>query len=195
MEDRIAAYERLAYCFLVRPDEAYMNGMVAAFSAEEAAPWAASFAAFSNRIGEVGDEVALQELAVDRTRLFKGLTPDGPTPPYQSLFRQEKRSDSLAQVSGTYRQAGFDMGPDVNDAPDQLGVELMFVAFLLRRCAGCQDGAGRWLELAKSFFRENLEPFALSYVRVMREHARTDFFRGYALLLECFILEESALMG
>ena len=192
MEERAAAYERLAYCFLARPDEAYMNGMVAAFSADESAPWAASFAAFGERIVEVGEEAALQELAVDRTRLFKGLTPDGPTPPYQSLFKKDKRSDSLAQLNARYRSVGFSLEPEVRDAPDQLGVELMFAAFLLRRYGASSEE--RWPELAATFFKDDLEPFAIAYSEIMVREARTDFFRGYAALLGSFISEESVLM-
>lgn len=193
MEERAAAYERIAYCFLARPDENFMNSMVAAFSSNDA-PWADAFGAFGGRIAEIGEEAALQELSVDRTRLFKGLTPDGPTPPYQSLFRQEKRSDSLALISSIYHEAGFDPSLIARDAPDQLGIELIFMAFLLRRQIACTDGDEKWDLAAKAFFEKNLEPFALSFAKVMAGEARTDFFRGYAVLLECFIAEESGLM-
>ncbi len=194
MEERAAAYERLAYCFLARPDKSFMNGMVTTFSSDESAPWSKEFGAFAARIAEVGEDAALQELSVDRTRLFKGLTPDGPTPPYQSMFRKEKRSDSLAQISGLYHKAGFDSASIAQDAPDQLGIELMFMAYLLRRCSVDGGDHDKWFKWAKAFFENNLEPFALSFAGVMASEARTCFFRGYATLLECFIHEEAELM-
>lgn len=185
MREYAEACERMAYCFLARPDKEFMESMLAMGTADPNAPWYDSFASFAALVNQEGDDAALQALAVDRTRLFKGLTSIGPTPPYQGLFAKGERADTLASLSGRYAAEGFEI-PGVHEAPDQLGVELMFAAHLMRTDRDAE---------AATFLRDNALPLATAFASVLKEHAQTDFFRGYAEVLADFASDMDAIVA
>ena len=136
------------------------------------------------------------ELAVDFTRLFRGVRPGyGPPPPYESVWRGEGRV--MGRFTEEVLRLYFSTGvvPDLSEElPDYLGVELNFMARLAFKEASeggensCQGNG--WRGWQKKFLENHLWPWVPKYLKAMREEACTDFYRGLSFLLEGFLILE-----
>ena len=128
LQDRMLNYRFFSNVFLTLPDEAFVRQMLDYPEDDEAAgaqrirQWAAA-----NAEGEMG--AVLEQVAVDRTRLFRGLSEIGPIPPYESLFVGGTKSDpvALSGVAGCYGKIGFQQVGGVHDSPEYLGNEMAFM--------------------------------------------------------------------
>ncbi len=62
------------------------------------------------------------ELAVDRTRLLRGIKPGyGPPPPYESVYagtEQQPQMQASMSVQQAYAEAGVGLPKEVRDQPD-----------------------------------------------------------------------------
>ena len=77
-----------------------------------------------------------QELAVDWTRLFRGVNPEyGPPPPFEGLYVKggTNSPEVLEAVLRCYRENGFSPDPDFQNRPDYIGMELDFLGLLSER--------------------------------------------------------------
>ena len=72
------------------------------------------------------------ELAVERTRLLRGVKPGyGPPPPYKSVYvgsDQQPLTQASVAVRQIYAEAGVKLREEVRDQPDFIGFELDFTA-------------------------------------------------------------------
>lgn len=67
------------------------------------------------------------------TELFRGVVPDAPDPPYESLYRDGQLQGPSAQaVTQVYRDAGVAL-LGTGELPDHLGIELHFAGTLVER--------------------------------------------------------------
>src|SRR5512141_1208219 len=105
-----------------------------------------------------------QELGVDRTRLYRGLSPTyGPPPPYEMVWSKTKPDVSLlVELAGTYREMGLSPSPEMVERMDYLGVELDFMRELALREAAAWDlnspeSALKLLETQRTFMDEHLK--------------------------------------
>lgn len=128
-------------------------------------------------------------LARDHQALFIG---PGPllAPPYESVHRSRERllfEEPTFQVRAAYRAFGR-VAPALNKEPDDhLGLELDFLAHL---CVRALDGLDTGDEVAtdtalaaqQTFLTDHTLVWGPECLRLVREHARTDFYRGVALL-------------
>lgn len=143
------------------------------------------------------DTATLAEvLACEYTTLFAAT---GGFPPVESVrLTGRYKQDPHFQVLACYRDAGFAVGRGRFEVfPDQLGVELLFVAELLERSAGAlerDDLAGhRRLEREiKKFWTLHLGRWVRGYCRLIEQAAQHSFFREMARLLGGFADEEIA---
>jgi Uncharacterized component of anaerobic dehydrogenases len=151
---------------------------------------------FIKEIGSAGqDDVTCENLAVDWTRLVRGVARDyGPVPPYEALYRGVQDFQSLArELATTYRQAGIALTP-AQDRPDSLVVELEFLATLLQleqsslHVADWQ-GAERYRRLAAAFLQNHLGTWVADYCTEALNYAETDFYRGVLKLTASFVAE------
>lgn len=138
-------------------------------------------------------------LACEYTALFVAT---GGFPPVESARLTGRfKQDPYFQVLECYRRAGFALGRGRFEVfPDQLGVELMFVAELLERSAAAvhaQDAAQfRQLEREiKRFWSLHLGRWARGYGELIARSTQHSFYREMARFLCGFADEEIAALG
>jgi putative dimethyl sulfoxide reductase chaperone len=139
-----------------------------------------------------------EKLGVDRTRLYRGLSPEyGPPPPYEMVWSQKWQEVSLLQVLATlYRKNGLTPSSEVIDRQDYIGVELEFIHALAMREvaaweAGDEEKAKSLLTIQKEFFLEHLSPWVPFFIEKAFEFVKTDFYQGHLLMLKGFILDQA----
>lgn len=140
-----------------------------------------------------------EALACEYATLFAS---SGGFPPVESVrlsgrFKQEPHF----QVNRIYREAGFALGKGRFEVfADQLGVELLFVAELLERCATAL-GADRMADYRrlekeiKRFWTQHLGLWVRGYSRLIGRAANHSFYREMARFLGGFAEEEIAALG
>ena len=138
-----------------------------------------------------------EKLGVDRTRLYRGVSPSyGPPPPYEMVWSRNWTDVSLLQaLAAIYRENGLVPSTEVVDRLDYIGLELEFMhALAMRETAAREAGetekAGSLLEVQKQFFHDHLEPWVPSFVEKALEYVKTDFYNGHLLMLRGFIVEQ-----
>jgi putative dimethyl sulfoxide reductase chaperone len=140
-----------------------------------------------------------QALGVDRTRLYRGLSPTyGPPPPYEMVWSKTRSDVSLlVELAGTYREMGMSPSPEVVERMDYIGVELDFMRELALREAtdwesNSLESARKLLEVQDTFMNQHLKDWVPLYVDEVSKRADTDFYRGHLLMLRGFITSEHA---
>ncbi len=140
------------------------------------------------------------ELRKEYTRLFLGVKPGySPPPPYESVYRGEKRlyGRYTLDVLRHYARWGFDpkKALDYNGPPDHYGVELAFMAYLCRleEEAWVKNDAKMLREVIseeKRFFNEHLYAWTRDLLDKLHKWARTDFYKAVIGLVERLVEEE-----
>jgi TorA maturation chaperone TorD len=140
---------------------------------------------------------ALNEaLACEYTALFIAT---GGFPPVESArLTGRYKQDPYFQVLAAYRRAGFALGRGRFEVfPDQLGVELMYLAELLERSAAAVDAGDavlyRKLEREiKRFWSLHIGRWVRGYCQLIAQTAHHSFYREMARFLHGFAEEEIA---
>jgi TorA maturation chaperone TorD len=137
-----------------------------------------------------------EKLGVDRTRLYRGLSPQyGPPPPYEMVWSKKWQDVSLLQVlAGIYRENGLAPSTEIVDRMDYLGLELEFMhALSMRETEAWQankpEVASSLLVVQNKFFSEHLKQWVPDFVQKALEFVKTDFYHGHLLMIKGFILE------
>lgn len=129
---------------------------------------------------EGADALAEEQRAVaaDRTRLCRGISQDGPLPPYEAYYREGAVE---GDVSANYRRVGvrFD---GTAERDDYLGVELAFLDCLARaeeaaHARGDGPAAAAYAQQRESFEQEHL-PWVAAFCTAALPHARTAYGRA-----------------
>jgi TorA maturation chaperone TorD len=135
-----------------------------------------------------------EKLGVDRTRLYRGLSPNyGPPPPYEMVWSKTWQDVRLLSVlAATYRENDLQPSEDVHERQDYLGVELDFIHILAEREAaaweaGSTGRAQSLLETQKTFFKEHLQPWVNFFIKSAFEYVKTDFYQGHLLMMRGFM--------
>lgn len=135
------------------------------------------------------DEQVEQALAVDWTRLFRGLRPGyGPPPPYEGLYLGGDDLKTLQAVAHCYRDNGVEPGNTASNRPDYVGMELDFLRYTCERQAaawkkGDVEEVQKWERVEHDFRENHLGSWIAMYCQQAVIHAQTDFYRGTLLLL------------
>ena len=198
LEERALTYRFFSNVFLVLLDEAFVKQMLV-WPADDDSEGGKLIAAWAVENAGTAVSALVTAVSVDRTRLFRGLTADGPVPPYESLFLSESpdKSAAIAGVAGSYAAIGFEQTGGVHDSPDYLGNEFAFMDRLLTlEMEAVATGNTQDVETAKvlseRFLSVHLGRWAERYTREMEEKAETDLYRGLALAIRAFMAEEAA---
>lgn len=140
------------------------------------------------------------ELAVERTRLLRGIEPGyGPPPPYESVYagldKQPQMQGSVA-VRQAYAEAGVGLPEEVRDQPDFIGFELDFMRHLTEKEAqawaeGNSEKALEALGKEWAFLEEHITRWIPRFCDVMAQEAQLDFYRGIAWMTKGFVLDEA----
>ncbi len=140
-----------------------------------------------------------EALAVEYSTLFAS---SGCFPPVESvrLYGRFQQEPAFATAQ-TYHRLGFKLIPGRFQVfPDQLGVELMFIAELLGRCAEAL-AAGDTIQFRrldkeiKRFWAQHLGRWVRGYCRLIERSAEHSFYREMARFLGGFAEEEIECMG
>ncbi len=142
-----------------------------------------------------------QQLGVDRTRLYRGVSPTyGPVPPYEALWIGKNRgSDVLPEMAGIYQSSGFALQEGIQERLDYIGVQLSYMEQLATREietreAGRKEEVRAVLTCEKAFLEDHLGKWIPSFVKSALERAQTDFYRGHLYMLQGFIEQEREVM-
>jgi TorA maturation chaperone TorD len=146
------------------------------------------------------DPLLLAEtLGVDRTRLYRGVSPSyGPPPPYETVWtrsHQGKGESVLPALVELYIQMDLAPSAQANDRVDYVGVEMDFLCELaLREAAAWQSNtpevAMEMLQNQQAFIGQHLGEWVPFFVKEALQWVQTDFFRGHLLLLRGFVGSE-----
>ncbi len=140
-------------------------------------------------------EKLTEELAVEFTRLFRGIKKGySPPPPYESVYLGEDRvmGEATQKVMSKYLKAGFALNEEYGGPPDYIGTELKFLALASYREAeswrkGDRKEALRLLEVQKSFLEEHILAWVPRFCDVVLQEAESDFYRGVAKLTRGYL--------
>jgi TorA maturation chaperone TorD len=140
------------------------------------------------------NEQLTTELAVEFTRLFRGIKPEyGPPPPYESVYRDEGRvvGACTEEVLGTYLKAGLALGEEYGGPPDYIGTELKFLSLAAYREAENWEKdrleAVRLLRLEEEFIREHALAWIPKFCQVVLKEAQSEFYRDIAKITRGFL--------
>ncbi|AYV12078.1 TorD/DmsD family molecular chaperone [Shewanella algae] len=122
----------------------------------------------------------------------------GPTkllvPPYESVYRDVGRqihTDRTLEVADFYQQLGLVTDTGFNEPADYIGNELefLFCAEALRHQQQNEDpaAADELEQLAQVFLEQHLGTWYQAFAQGISQHARLDFWRCYAQVLEDFL--------
>ncbi len=185
MNEQIESYNFFSSLFFNLPDKPFVEKILAYdFNAE--APGVDLIKSYIKSAEGRNIEDIRTEIAVDRTYLLHGLTPDnGPRPPYESLYVGDSQEVSVLSLNRFFRKHGFKLQEDgVGQPPDYLGIELAFMELLIKQ-------GDVTFETRKEFFTQHLGKWGHLYAREMIKFAKTDFYRGIGHLLNSFLEEEA----
>lgn len=137
-------------------------------------------------------------IAADYAGLLIGVeTSQGPEP-YESLHRgraslimQEPRD----QVVRAYRREGFAVSPDYHMPEDHIHLELGFLGVLAGRAhealdAGDATEALRLARALQNFLHDHVLAWVPAFLDDVQKWAKTDYYRGIALLAKGFLADE-----
>ena len=147
-------------------------------------------------------DTALKELQVDYTNLFTGMR-KYPVAPWESVYFNEERlvfQEQTMDVRAWYRQYGLEVINLKKEPDDHIGLELMFVAHLagLGLAALEAENAPKFEEMLaaqRSFLAKHLFLWVPLWCEQILEFARTDFYRGLALVIRGALTELSHILG
>ena len=204
---RAEAYRLLADA-LIYPDEAFTARLADGYAAklmeclsaldESAdAAWIERFEHFARAI----DGVSLADLQRAHRFAF-GVAASAP--PYETEYGQPhafRQSQELADIVGFYRAFGFDVGGDVRERPDYLGVELEFMYLLACKQAyaiaeGLVEAAEVCHDAQRKFLCDHLARWIGVYARRLNDQAQGGHvYAALADLAATFVGEDARRLG
>lgn len=149
----------------------------------------------------VTDDV-YEALRVDHTRLFVASGPDF-VPPWESVYFNPDRlvfQKETLEVREWYRRFGVESRHLHHEPDDHIALEMAFLAMLAERAhtsaaEGGDSERQRLTDAMRDFLSQHLLRWAPACLERLAHHARTDFYRGIALLGRGFLAEAAAQLG
>lgn len=221
-ERQVLAKARAAFCnfltleFLHLPDQDFVakiqsgevRGFLAGLAKDEdvhadIAEGAALMSAFLETNAATSADELSNLLGVDRTRLYRGVSPSyGPPPPYESVWNQAATAANkfLAEIAAVYKADGLGLAEDAYERPDYLGVELAFLETLATRELKALKGnetkqAIKLVERQQWFVKTHLVSWVPLFIGKALEFAKTDYYRGHLLMLRGFLLDQAEVLA
>lgn len=146
-------------------------------------PWAASISAHLS-------DTELLDLRADYAQLFIGSNPMR-VPPWESVYFSEERltfQTETQDVHAWFERLGLQINTDYRDPDDHIAFELSFIAYCSELAfQACQDQDSsmfaNMLVMQRTFLETHLLRWGIKWADLAYEHARTDFYRGLALMV------------
>jgi DMSO reductase family type II enzyme chaperone len=144
------------------------------------------------------EERVEQDLAVDWTRLFRGVSPSyGPPPPYEGVYIEGagSPSDILQMIMQTYHKFSVDVDEQAANRPDYIGIELDFLRYLNESEAdawqeGDEEKARDFQGAQRDFLSRHLGRWVDKFCDRALQEAKTGFYRGFIRLTRGVLKEE-----
>lgn len=143
-----------------------------------------------------------QELAVDYSRIFlaAGNNEDRMAIPFESVFSSESgllMQEARDEVCRMMYGERFEPDPDLHCPEDHISFEMEFMAVLADKGAdalrqGDEVEAKRLMRVQQEFLEQHLASWTGDLFDAMRTYAQTDFYRGFASLVEGWLDEDTA---
>ncbi len=138
-----------------------------------------------------------QDLAVDWTRLFRGVSPAfGPVPPYEASFMNTGTTEveMIQAVNQFYRNNGLAVNNDCNNRLDYMGLEFSFLEHLAEAQAQAWDEnhveeALSYGQAERRFLAEHLGVWAGLFIERALSYAETGFYQGFLRLCSGVVSE------
>lgn len=146
----------------------------------------------------------VQELSVEWTRLFRGISPVyGPQPPYAGVYNSGDGVgvNTLMALTQMYTAYGLEVRSDNPNRADYLGAQLDFISILAQRVAqeaarGNSAGEAQIRSDIVNLLQQHILPWLPTFVHKAMAYAQTDFFTGYLTMLDQSLSElEEALVS
>jgi TorA maturation chaperone TorD len=209
-QGRAGMYSFLANLFNQRPDlelvrrlrEMGPEGFDIATDREDISPdveqGLRELASYIDATQDRSEEEVEQDLAVDWTRLFRGISPNyGPPPPYEGVYTEGvgSPSDVLQGVMQEYHKYSVDVDEKAANRPDYIGIELDFLRYLNESEAGAwekgkEERALDYQAAQREFLFKHLGRWVEKYCDRALDEAKTDFYRGFIRLTRGVLKEE-----
>lgn len=180
------------------PDKQLINEFQRLFSGSEAAendmsayPAYQSIAAYFEAKGDGPIDDLLQELSIDWTRLFRGVSPGyGPPPPYEGVYREADGVgvETIQAIERIYSKHGLVISDGRHDRSDYLGYELNFVEFLCEQIAKAidtndEEEAERYRNELDHFMADHLSTWVGDFCKQAVDQAKTPFYSAVLMML------------
>lgn len=151
--------------------------------------------------GEVSDEI-FDQLQADYNHLFVG-PGQVLAPPWESVYFNEARmifQKETLNVRQWYRQFGLEAAKIYKEPDDHIGLELVFLAHLANLGVTAleqqdENQINRLLEAQRDFLAAHPLRWVSIWRELVEEHARTDFYRGVALVTDGALTEMGVILG
>ncbi len=198
--NRAVAYRLLAQSLLAPSAERFTNLAPVVAEVRRQEPFGgfvvhAQWEAFLDLLDEV-DLSDLTQLQNDYTGLFRVASLDGPTiPPYESVFASfdgADRAATTARLAVEYRAAGLSLSPEEAAEPDDITVELEFMAHLcLQESQAWEEDrdsqVGRFLRRECTFLDEHLGWWIPELARGIQAFKPESFYRAITAMAAAFV--------
>ena len=125
-------------------------------------------------------------------------------PPYEAEYGQAhifEKTQTLADVTGSYRAFGLDLAPEARDRPDHLAFELEFMEFLCQKQAFAEsrghppERVALCRDAQRTFLDGHLGRWAFGFANRVVARSPTGIYPAVAALLDDFLAHELAAMG
>jgi TorA maturation chaperone TorD len=155
---------------------------------------------FMTNIHDKSVNALAEELAVEWTRLFRGVKRGyGPPPPYESVYGETQRTMGrpATEISNLYAEAGAGLSKTLHELPDYIGVELDSLRFMCAKEADAwntnriEESTGM-LQLEAKLLKEHLAVWVTKFCDVAFEEAKNDFYRAVLKITKGVVLSEAA---
>jgi TorA maturation chaperone TorD len=208
---RSQVYALLSHLYTVPPDQEFVRqlqdgGMALAFNdlLVEEMPGVIrdgvrQIRAYLSDCAKLPADQVLEELAVERTRLLRGIKRGyGPPPPYESVYCAGEGAgigQTVAEIRRCYAASGADVPADAGEMADYIGLELDFLRYLAGKQAqawrsGQEAEADRLREREEGFLRDHIVTWVPGFCDLMREDAMLGFYQGLAAVTKGFVLSD-----
>ena len=203
---RQSVYELLSGFYLELPDQKMVNTIfdpdfrnrlsevASVFETGEIHEGLRLISSFALSFQNESQEEMLRQIAIDRTRLFRGISKKhSPLPPYESCYREQRLcGESSAEVYKFYCKLGVALPEAWTESPDYLGIEIDFMRLLCRREeeAWMNNQPEKGLEFLRAsieFLKDHLLKWVPSFLEKMYQTTELDLYRGLAKLTSGFL--------
>lgn len=145
--------------------------------------------------GNISD-ATVSDLRVDFAHLFIGNNPMR-VPPWESVYFSEERltfQQPAIDVERWFGQLGLQINTENKEPNDHIAFELSFVARCAEMASTAQNNQQddlfvRLLSIQQQFLEKHLLRWGGKWAELAYENARTDFYRGIALIVQGAMLE------